>query len=295
MEEEQIHPPGAQKTLEWITVLCAAGLDYRLTCEEGSWVLHIPADVAAKAHDEIRLYEQHNRHKTPPGPPYTPRPAANSFYMSYWFAYVLLVFHWRLGAFDRHNPLLLAACADGTAIMAGEWWRTVTALTIHSGVVHLLSNMVFIILIGHFVCRAFGGGLGILAILLSGALGNWLTAAIMQPDYLSVGASTAGFAALGILVTRQVIENYRSCRDLRSIWSRVWLPLCAGLAMLGMTGTGPRSDIAAHLFGFLAGMLTAFPLALLDRPPPRRPQILLIAMAAAILAAAWISAAATLD
>lgn len=290
MEEDQILPPGPQKTLEWITVLCAAGLDYRLSMEDNAWVLYIPAENADRAREEIRLYEQQNRNWLAGCRPAPEPDKAESFHMNIWFAYVLLVFHLRLGAFDATNPLLRAACADGPAIMAGEWWRTVTALTIHSGIVHLLSNMVFIILVGHFVCRAFGGGLGILLILISGALANWLTAAVIQPEYLSVGASTAGFAALGILVTRQVIKNYRRYPDWRSIWSRVWLPFCAGLAMLGMTGTGPRSDIAAHAFGFITGMLAAFPLALLEKTPPRRTQIMLVTLAATILATAWISA-----
>jgi membrane associated rhomboid family serine protease len=32
-------------------------------------------------------------------------------------------------------------------------------------------------------------------------------------------------------------------------------PLACGLALLGLLGSGPRSDLAAHFFGFVAGIV----------------------------------------
>lgn len=294
-EEHKLVPDDAQKTLEWITVLCAAGLDYRLSKENNAWVLHIPLPERKKAVTEIEQYERQNSNRSFMLPTKEEASPAEDYRMSYWLAFTLLAFFLRFGAFDASVPLLRAGCADGPAIMAGEWWRIVTALTLHSGAVHLLGNMIFIIIIGRFVCRIYGGGLGILVIIAGGALGNWLTAATLNTGYLSIGASTACFAALGILAVRQALQNYSYSRVLRSIWSPVWIPLCAAIAMLGIMGTGERSDLPAHAFGFLSGMLLAFPLKAIEVSgvPSKKIQLELIVLSALIIITAWIKAAAS--
>jgi hypothetical protein len=39
-------------------------------------------------------------------------------------------------------------------------------------------------------------------------------------------------------------------------WLRRWSPLIGGVLLLGLTGIGgPRTDVAAHVTGFLAGLL----------------------------------------
>jgi membrane associated rhomboid family serine protease len=105
----------------------------------------------------------------------------------------------RIHPFELHH---LALQADrgirvelGTErVMAGEWWRAVTALTLHADAPHVGGNAVAIGVLMTAVCWHLGPGLGAWLLLLAGAAGNLLTAAVHGGGHSSVGASTAVFA-----------------------------------------------------------------------------------------------------
>lgn len=141
----------------------------------------------------------------------------------------------------------------------GEWWRPFTALFLHADVAHLLGNVLSGTLFATWVCRSIGAWRGWPLILLAGTLGNLCNAlAHYGEDFRSLGASTAVFGALGLLTGHglRYYFHHRSGGDFRVYGVRRLLPLLAGLALLGMTGAGeaPRTDVAGHFFGFLAGL-----------------------------------------
>ena len=288
-EDLVIHPPSDRKALEWITALAAEGLEYRLTREGSAWQLVAPAAQSARSWAAIAAYEQANI-GWPPKP--ARRVNAQSFGPSPWATlwgagFIVLVFVC-FGPYAGGNPWLRAAAADSTAIAAGQWWRPITALTLHAGFTHLASNTLFLAILGGFVCRNLGVGLGWALILASGIAGNLLTALLAQEPRLGIGASTACFGALGILAMCQSLENYRQFGDWKSIWSRVWVPLCAGLAMLGLLGSDPASDVVAHGFGFISGMAIVLPLgAVRASPPPDWVQNLLKLTVVILIMLAW--------
>lgn len=151
-----------------------------------------------------------------------------------------------------------AGRAAAGAIANGEWWRTVTALTLHADIVHLAGNVIFGSFFGYWVARYVGTGLGWGAILASGAVGNWVNALLHSPDHRSIGASTAVFGALGILSAYTWRKGY-----LRNTpWRARFAPITAGIALLAFTGTGgENTDLGAHLFGFSVGIATGLLLA----------------------------------
>jgi len=137
----------------------------------------------------------------------------------------------------------------------GEWWRAWTALWLHADVGHLVSNaisgwMVFSATIATFGLRTGWG-------LIAGAAiaGNLATVALHSGDnYRSLGASTAVFAALGLLTGRAVRAMSRSGHPHR--WRTLLMPLFAGLIVLGLYGAGGMEvDVLAHAMGFGAGLL----------------------------------------
>src|SRR5262249_21180296 len=89
--------------------------------------------------------------------------------------------------------------ADAARTMAGEWWRAVTALTLHADATHVLGNALASALLVTAVCQQLGPGVGLWLLLLAGAGGNAITAAVHRAGHVSVGASTAMFGAIGIL------------------------------------------------------------------------------------------------
>ena len=58
---------------------------------------------------------------------------------------------------------------DAGLVASGQWWRTVTALTLHGDLGHLMGNSLFGAVFGMFAGRHLGSGLAWLLVLLCGA------------------------------------------------------------------------------------------------------------------------------
>ena len=286
--EKTFTPRDPSRTLEWITVLSAAGLDYRLSRDADGWKLHVPLPHVKVAEAELCAYERERF--PPPDPPVSePLPGVrNAGWAAFWFAHTLLLFYIWLGPFSMGQSVHMAGASEAGLVMAGQWWRTLTSMTLHSGPPHLISNMLFILLMGRFVLRELGLGVGLLLILAGGMLGNTVAAAIAAPTQISVGASGMCFAALGIMSTQQTVGAYRHCRRWRTVWPRAWIPMAAGIALLGIMGTAPHTDVVAHAAGFLSGGLLALPFSLSGAGwmPDYMQRLLLITVFVA-LPAAW--------
>jgi membrane associated rhomboid family serine protease len=169
-------------------------------------------------------------------------------------------------------------------ILEGEPWRTVTALMLHADATHLVGNVVGMAVLATAVCRLLGPGLGLALIVLSGAAGNFLNAALRGAPHVAVGASTAIFGALGILAGMAVLRA-------RPPRGRAWVPFAAGLALLGFLGTGERADLVAHFLGFQVGIGLGMGSAVgFSAPPGRRAQRWLAGIALAVVAGSWLLA-----
>ena len=177
---------------------------------------------------------------------------------------------------------------DGTLLREGEWWRPVTALTLHSGLRHLVGNILFGTLFGLFAGRLLGSGLAWFAIVVSGAMGNVLNTLLLESSHRSIGASTAVFAALG-LVAGYV---WRAKLMSQERWPYRVGPVVGGLALLMYTGTGDaNTDVGAHLMGFLCGFASGMLLTLSAlRPSDVRWQRLGGAATLVLVGGAWLVA-----
>ncbi|MFO8026530.1 MAG: rhomboid family intramembrane serine protease [Opitutales bacterium] len=160
-------------------------------------------------------------------------------------------------------PIKSAGRVDAVRMVEnGEWWRAVTALTLHGDIVHLVSNLVAGIGFAFLLARFFGAGAAWLLILLSGAAGNVLNAWVHHPEaHLSVGASTAVFGGLGLMTG---IGLWVALMQPGERWTmpRWLLPAFGGLTLLGLLGIGDgldaRIDVAAHISGFFCGGVGGF-------------------------------------
>ena len=138
----------------------------------------------------------------------------------------------------------------GASIRDGEWWRAVTALTLHNGLDHIASNAVFGAFFGALLAEATGNGLGWGIVVLSGFLGNLAHVFIRTGSHRAVGASTAIFGALGALAAHELVRGWTDTRDM----ARRWAPLVGGVILLGfLGGGGENTDVLAHVTGFIAG------------------------------------------
>ncbi len=296
-----IDPQGVDKSLNaplnrkrarlWALVLEARGLPCRLEQQEGTWFLWVPDKELEQALDELRLYESENRHWPPALAP--PVPLQKNSLITLSVLALLGIFH---NLSSAHIPgihslnidWLQLGNADAGAIRAGQWWRAVTALTLHTDGLHMLGNL----LIGGFFIdrlnREIGIGRGWALVLLTGTLGNLFNALMQPSNHRAVGLSTAVFGTVAVLAVRSIYHHRHSLR-------RRWpLPLAAALALLGLLGSGgQRTDIGAHLWGFVAGLGLGCLSAWVWPPRPRVDgwRDLLAGLGAAILViGAWLMA-----
>lgn len=179
--------------------------------------------------------------------------------------------------------------ASSQAIMGGEWWQAFTALTLHADVGHLGANLAAGLVYAGFLLPVLGSGWTWLFIVLAGGVGNWLNAwGHRDAEHLSIGSSTAVFAALGMLVAAQCAMRTLAVREVRA--REFLLPVGAGLGLLAYLGVGDQqTDYMAHFFGLLAGVpfgVAGVWLRLGTRTPPPA-QAALAWSAAALLALCW--------
>ncbi len=276
----------AGEAAELALVLAAAGIEHeRVTGRLHERLLVVPAAQADRAAGELAAYKA-ERAKAPP----RPRPVAAPAFPGAWigvagYAAVLLVAGFCAGQNVFDLEWLGAGELHAGAVMHGQLWRIVTALTLHANAEHLLGNLGFGAFFGYFVGRDFGFGLGWLAILAGGALGDLLDAAFQPADHRAIGASTAVFAALGLLTARAWLEKRGE-----TSWRARVAPIFAGICLLAFTGTaGEHTNVFAHLMGFASGFGIGAVLARLRSRLPRAAAVQrsLATLAVVLVALAW--------
>ena len=233
-------------------VLTAVHIPHRVIHDQSGFALLVPAAQSGDAVRELRLYENEN----PPSMP-KPRPISD------WhdarpgvagYIFVVCLVAWLAGTAAFSSDWLAAGRVDGALIRSGEWWRLVTALTLHSGLQHLLGNLVFGTLFGLFAGRLLGSGVAWFAIVVCAAGGNLLNTLLLDSVHRSIGASTAVFAALGLVAGYVWHAKLMS----QERWVYRLGPIVGGIALLAYTGMGggeENVDVGAHVMGFVSGFV----------------------------------------
>jgi membrane associated rhomboid family serine protease len=283
------YPPSGQKALEWMAVLKAASIQVTADRDDtGQLILLVYESDHRRADQQITEFEEECRHWPPPDElPRSDHPPSLASLLAGVIIFYAFMF---TGPADANGPMIIAGRMDSEAVLGGEWWRVFTALMLHADIQHVAGNICIGVIFASMLSHSIGSGSAWLLIVLGGGIGNALNAVFQRADHLSVGASTGVFAILGIMgglraYEHGVLRNFRL--------TGVWMPLLAILALLSLFGGGddPRTDLSAHLFGLLAGVV----LGLLARPldlhiaKPKRQQHYL-AFAAAIMIGAWLVA-----
>jgi rhomboid protease GluP len=272
-------------------MLAAVNIPSEVGIDTASYVVSVPYAQAAFATDHLWQYEQELRRRPrialPPAPVYRHAWVGSVLYVVVLAVVAMIVVRgwWRPDTFS-------IGTLDATAVQAGQWWRAITALTLHLDIVHLMMNLGAGAAIGFLVGRQIGAGHAWLLTVLGAGLANLVEALFSMPGHQSAGASTAVFAALGLLSA----HSWRTRSTASHPTLRRWAPLIAGAALLGLLGTGASdqvaetgTDLIAHVFGFVIGaalgILVATPR--LATMLARAPQWVSGALTIALLAASW--------
>ncbi|AUX23607.1 uncharacterized protein SOCEGT47_041340 [Sorangium cellulosum] len=284
-----------RKIREWALVLQSSELWHAVRYTSAGWVLLVRDEDYALAASSIDRYEAENRDWPPRRPRERPRHPPSPV-AAILFAAAALFFFLVTGPASGGGAWFRRGASVADLVIGPEPWRAITALTLHADSGHVLGNVISGTVFASAVQRRLGPGGGALAVVASGTLGNLANALwheSMGQHHASIGASTAVFGAIGLLAATQLVLDRAqdSAGGERRSLIQIAAPLAGGLALLGALGASPRSDLGAHLFGLLSGVVIGLVagLALRGRPARARPlvQVALGAAAVTILLGAW--------
>ena len=168
---------------------------------------------------------------------------------------------------DHTNPIMAGALIR-ERVLAGEWWRMITATFLHGGPDHLIGNMVALFIVGMACEHAFGATRTAAIYFGSGLAGTAFSLATGPGP--SVGASGAIFGVLmAVVVMLYRNQKYFFVRD-----KRIGFVLAAWAGWQLFVGfLSPFIDNFAHLGGMTGGALAAL---LLTPTLARREQVVRI-------------------
>jgi rhomboid protease GluP len=155
----------------------------------------------------------------------------------------------------------------GPATIGGEWWRLLTCVFIHGGLLHIAFNMWCLWDLGRLAESVYGHWTFAAVYLITGLAAS-LASLFWNPVVLSVGASGAIFGIAGALVASFYLGEFSLPRaaitgTLRSVVMFVGYNLFFGAII-------SHTDNAAHIGGLLMGLLLG---ALIARVAPSHEDI----------------------
>lgn len=268
-------------------MLHSLGIPYELLADGSSTRLVVPPEFTEKAKFELWQYEIENRQPTATSSRLTPV-YQNAIPGVLVYAAIITVVALLAGEAALDQNWFAAGRVDGVLIRGGEWWRSVTALTLHSGLKHYAGNLGFGIAFGIMAGRVLGSGVTWLAVVISGGCANLLNTLLLDSSHRSIGASTAVFAVLGIVAG----FVWRGKLMKQDRWAYRIGPIVGGLALLAYTGTGDaNTDVGAHVVGFACGFCSGIALTYgYHLVPLLNVQRVSGALAVVIVAGAWLFA-----
>src|SRR4051812_8839791 len=137
-------------------------------------------------------------------------------------------------------------------LLQGQWWRLVTAVFVHIGIVHIASNMYVFWGLGMIAERLLGRWNFLATYLLTGIAGNVLSL-LLKPNIVGAGASGAIFGLAGVLIAvlqfgRLTVPNERLKPLKQQVVRLAFINLVIGAIV-------PAINNVAHLGGLIYGLL----------------------------------------
>ncbi len=181
---------------------------------------------------------------------------------------------WAPGA----RVLSLWGAKDPIALAYGEWWRLLTPIFLHFGILHFVMNALALKVVGAHIEPILGAFWFLFIYICSGVAGNILSA--ISNISIGAGASGAIFGLIGVgVVFEQIILRRQGLKGLALGpfgWTAILniaFAILFNLVSSSFEGSKVGIDNAAHMGGFGAGIVLSFVVLLLrkNRLMDRRP------------------------
>ena len=154
-----------------------------------------------------------------------------------------------LGSIDNETLVRCGGLFGPAVVTGGQWWRLLSAMSLHAGLEHLALNMLSLFIVGRMVEFTVHRA-AMLAIYLGSGVMGFLFSLFAHPDAVAVGASGAIFGLFGamggyaLFHRRRLGERYRLF--MKEFGAILGLNLLLGLLI-------PQIDMSAHIGGLLLG------------------------------------------
>ncbi len=160
--------------------------------------------------------------------------------------------------FTNYDVFLNVFSIHGPSIRAGQYYRLLTGIFIHSGIFHILFNCYALYILGSQIESFFGKVKFIIIYFFSGLIGA-LFSMTFGGNYASVGASGAIFGLMGSLL----YFGYYYRVYLGNVVKSQIIPLIVANLVIGFIS--PGIDNYAHIGGLLGGILITIALGVKDK------------------------------
>jgi rhomboid protease GluP len=180
--------------------------------------------------------------------------------------YVLLAINIVVFALGTLNPdvqislFTFGVSSPREVLLGGDYYRLITAMFLHGGLMHIFFNAYALYVIGAYVERLFGHARFAVIYLLGGVAGSILSVIMgdLGQNIGSVGASGAVFAIFGAemvyLYRHRELLGQRGRDQLRNLLVLLAVNFFIGVVS-GVPGARVRIDNWAHLGGLLGGLV----------------------------------------
>ena len=247
------HSARKDEIMDCSLVLASQGVKHWVEFDGVEWSLILDAQDAPLARELIEIYRVENRgfQDAPPE-----QRDLDLLLSPLLFLAVPVACYFLVGLSPWANWWYSRGSADAELILKGEWWRCITAATLHADEEHFLSNLVSGYFILNLLNHRVGAGTVMLLATLGAGAANWLVALASGHHHLSIGFSSVVFCALGMLAAVETLN--RSMRKDKSLTSwpaglRRLTPILAAFFVAVYVGLGENADVKAHFYGFGIG------------------------------------------
>ena len=163
---------------------------------------------------------------------------------------------WNVALVNQIGEVLDRGALIPAGVAGGEWWRLLTSVFLHSGLLHLAFNMVALYFLGTFAESAFGRWRFFTLYVLSGLSGGVAYLYFGAFDRPAVGASGAIFGLLGSILGYALRRGTFSWQNplIRQLLILLAFNVYLGLSIPNISNTAHMGGLAG---GFAFGWLMA--------------------------------------
>lgn len=163
------------------------------------------------------------------------------------------------GLGDLIDAGALVPVTGGTAlhpvggIVGGEWWRLLSSIFLHAGLIHLALNSYVLWIFGVEIERQIGRLFTLAVFLVTGVFAGATSFAFAPGFIVGVGASGAIFGLVGAFIAYNYLRRHHVMAQarLRGALSMLLINLVIGFSIPGI-------DWRAHIGGLVAGLVAGF-------------------------------------